>query len=71
MYNWNKLKRRENTQKKWGGKACSIVLLLEHWARRCPDSSSAESKRKTRLNVEDEQRLGTLDVPFGNRCSAL
>lgn len=60
MYNWNKLKRRGNIPKKWVGKACSVVLLLEHWARRCPDSSSAESKLKTRLNVEDEQRLGKL-----------
>lgn len=36
------------------GKACSVILLLEHVAWRCRDSSAAKSKRKSCLNVEDE-----------------
>jgi len=30
MYNWNKLKRKEDIPKKLVGKACSVILLLEH-----------------------------------------
>lgn len=60
MYNWNTLKRRENIRQKSVGKGCSIILLLEHGAQRCPDSSSAKSKHKTHLNVDEQTELQSL-----------
>jgi len=49
------VKKKGKCPKKWvEKKACSIILLLEHWARRHPASSSAKSKHKTLLSAADE-----------------